>query len=305
MNTFRRITQVFNKAEIIPFDDNSKFVLMSDCHRGNGSSADDFVKNKLLYLTALKHYYNNKYTYIEIGDGDELWKNKKMSDIVEVHRDVFWFLSKLYKEGRLYFIYGNHDLAKQDEKYVKNNLYSYYDPREKRSIPLFKNIKIHEGLVLEHKQLGYKILLVHGHQGDFINDRFWKLGRFLVRYLWGPLSSIGINDPTSVSKDYYKKEAVERKLIEWVQKNKHMLIAGHTHRSMFPDAGEIPYFNDGSSVHPRCITAIEISKGSIELVKWNVQTKDDGSVFVGREVLAGPKSLKDYFDEAYRTLNEK
>lgn len=104
----------------------------------------------------------------------------------------------------------------------------------------------------------------------------------------------GVNDPTSTAKNYAKKDAVELKLSEWVIREKHMLIAGHTHRPMFPEVGEPPYFNDGSSVHPRSITAIEIDSGNITLVKWNVKTKDDGTLFIGREILAGPRKLSDY-----------
>jgi hypothetical protein len=66
---------------------------------------------------------------------------------------------------------------------------------------------------------------------------------------------------------------------------------------MFPEVGELPYFNDGSSVHPRCITAIEISEGNIILVKWQIKTRDDGTMYIGREVLAGPSKLEDYFKE--------
>lgn len=295
MNTLKRVSQVFKAADEIPFDDSSRIVLMSDCHRGNGSWADDFARNQNLYFAALSHYYKEKYTYIELGDGDELWKYKNLSDIVSIHSHVFWLLSNFYKEGRLHVIFGNHDIVKKYDKFVKNNMYEYFDEKERKYIPLFPDIKLHEGLILKHKATGDKILLIHGHQGDLINDGMWRLGRFLVRYLWGPLSSIGINDPTSAAKNYDKKDEVEQKLTEWVKKEKHMMIAGHTHRPMFPEAGDIPYFNDGSSVHPRCITAIEIAEANITLVKWNIQTREDGTLFIGREVLAGPRKLKDYF----------
>jgi UDP-2,3-diacylglucosamine pyrophosphatase LpxH len=296
MSTFKRVSQVFKTAEEIPFDDSSKIVLMSDCHRGNGSWSDAFSKNENLYFVALSYYYNEKFTYIEIGDGDDLWKNNNFSDIKQEHSDVFWLLSKFFKEERLHFIFGNHDIVKKNSKYVKNNLYEYYDEREKKTVSLFKNIKIHEGLILRYAVTNDKILLIHGHQGKCINDRMWWLGRFLCRTLWEPLSSLGINNPTSAAKNHYTKEAVEKKLTEWVKRKKHMLIAGHTHRPMFPETGDLPYFNAGSSVHPRCITAIEIIGGSILLVKWNVKTKEDGSLYIGKEVLAGPRKLKDYFN---------
>jgi UDP-2,3-diacylglucosamine pyrophosphatase LpxH len=296
MNALKRLSQVFESAEQIPFDDSSRIILMSDCHRGDGSWADDFSRNQNLYFAALNHYYNENYTYIEIGDGDELWKNKKLSDIVHNHSDAFWLLSKFFNERRLYLIYGNHDMVKKDNKFVKSNLYQYFDERKKRYIPLFENIIFHEGLVLRHKLSNNKILLIHGHQVDFLNDALWRLSRFLVRNLWRPLESFGVNDPTSTAKNYKKKEAVGKKLTEWVIKEKHMLIAGHTHRPMFPEVGEPPYFNDGSSVHPRCITGIEIIDGEIILVKWAVKTKNDGTMYIGREILAGPRKLKDYFN---------
>ncbi|EHQ89762.1 metallophosphoesterase [Desulfosporosinus youngiae] len=295
MNKLKRISKVFESAQEIPIDDSSRIILMSDVHRGDGSWADDFSKNQNLYFAALTHYYYENYTYIEIGDGDELWKNKRFSDIIYVHSNAFWLLSKFYDEGRLYMIFGNHDMVKSNAKFVDDTMNQYFDEREKKYIPLFKNIKLHEGLVLRHRVTDHKILLIHGHQVSFLDYELWWLSRFLVRYLWRPLESFGVNDPTSTAKNYRKKDAVEKKLTEWVIQEKHMLIAGHTHKPMFPEVGCHPYFNDGSSIHPRSITAIEIADGNIALVKWSVKTKDDGTLFIGRDVLAGPRKLTDYF----------
>jgi UDP-2,3-diacylglucosamine pyrophosphatase LpxH len=296
MNIFKRLSEVFKSAKQIPFDDTSRFVLMSDCHRGDGSRADDFSKNQNLYFAALTHYYKEKYTYIEIGDGDELWENSKLSKITEAHSDIFWLLSKFFNEGRLYLIFGNHDMVKKYSKFVKDNLYKYFVEREKKCIPLFENIKLHEGLVLRHRVTDDKIFVLHGHQVDCFNYDFWRVARFLARYLWRPLNSLGVNDPTRPAKNYVKKEKVEKRLTEWVIRERQMLIAGHTHRPMFPEVGEPPYFNDGSSVHPRCITGIEIADGYIMLVKWSIRPKDDGTLFIGRDVLAGPTKLSEYFN---------
>jgi UDP-2,3-diacylglucosamine pyrophosphatase LpxH len=294
MDKLARISKVFESSEEIPFDDSSKIILMSDVHRGDGSLADDFLKNRNLYFSALSHYYNENYTYIEIGDGDELWKNKKLSDIIYVHSDTFLLLSKFYNEGRLHLILGNHDWVKRDNNFVRNNLYQYFSEQKREYIPLFENIKLHEGLVLRYQETNQKILLIHGHQASFLDYDLWRLRRFLVRYLWRPLESFGLNDPTSTAKNYAKKDAIEKKLTEWVIQENHMLIAGHTHRPMFPEVGTPLYFNDGSSVHPQSITGIEITDGCIALVKWNVKTRDNGTLYIGKEILAGPRKIVEY-----------
>ncbi|MCX7922058.1 MAG: metallophosphoesterase family protein [Clostridia bacterium] len=295
MYEFKRLSQVFKSAEQIPFDDFSRIILMSDCHRGDGSWADDFSKNQNIYFAALTHYYNENYTYIELGDGDELWENTKLSDIMREHSNAFWLINKFIRENRFYSLYGNHDIVKRNKGFSKSKDYRNFDEREKEYLSSFGDVKFHEGLVLRHTDNGSKIFLVHGHQVDYLNDRLWRLSRFLVRYVWRTLELLGVNDPTSAAKNYNKKDAVEKKLAAWATRESQMLIAGHTHRPMFPEVGEALYFNGGSCVHPRCITGIEIADGNITLVKWSVKTKDDGTLVVGRDVLAGPRKLKDYF----------
>jgi UDP-2,3-diacylglucosamine pyrophosphatase LpxH len=293
MNAVDRISKAFQSAAEIPIDDSSKIILMSDVHRGDGSWADDFSGNENLYFAALTHYYHEQYMYIELGDGDELWKYKNMSDIVPVHKDTFLLLQNFFNEDRVYFIYGNHDMVKSNDHFVQKRFNRYYDAEKKSHVPLFEKVIFREALVLRYKDFDHKILLIHGHQGSMLDYAFWGLRRFLVRYVWKRLELFGFKDPTSTAKNYRKKDSIERNLTEWVVQEKHMLIAGHTHRPMFPDAGKPLYFNDGSCVHPRSITGIEITEGNITLVKWSVKTKDDGTMYIGREVLAGPRKLKE------------
>ena len=51
------------------------------------------------------------------------------------------------------------------------------------------------------------------------------------------------------------------------------MIAGHTHRPVYPNVGENLYFNDGTCIHPDGITCIEIENGKITLVKWALELK--------------------------------
>lgn len=289
------LTKVFHSSEEVLFDNSSKFVIMSDCHRGDGSWGDNFSNNQNLYFAALNFYYKKKYTYIELGDGDELWENRNLEQIIAVHSNVFWLLSKFYHKGKLYMLYGNHDMVKKKSDYVSCKCNTYFDESVKKRVPLFPNIKFHEGLILKNTDTGKKIFLTHGHQVDFLNYNLWKLARFLVRYLWRPIELVGFRDPTSASKNHKKKNMIEKYLVNWAKKEKYMIIAGHTHRPVFPKLGEPLYFNDGSCVHPRCITAIEIQDGEISLVKWCLMTRKDQSLYVGREFLAGPVKLQDFY----------
>lgn len=295
MSTNKRLNKVFKSAKEIAFNDSSKFIFFSDCHRGDNSWADDFAHNQTLFFHALNYYYDKGFTYIEIGDGDELWENKRFADIRQAHSHIFWKMSKFHKENRLYLIYGNHDIKWKNPKNVEKNLYRYYDERKGRYELLFDGIEVYEGLILKHSGTGNKIFLVHGHQVDLKNDNLWYLAKFVVRKIWRPLQRRGVKDPTSPAKNFKIKRKVEKKLKEWVEDNDQMLIAGHTHRSIFPDEGETPYFNDGCCVHPRCITGIELQNGEITLIKWWVKPKDDGALYVTREILEGPKKLHSFF----------
>ena len=80
--TLKRLSQVYNSAIHVPFDYNSRIIIMSDCHRGIGNWGDNFAHNQNIYFAALSFYYNNDYTYIELGDGDELWENRCYDTII-------------------------------------------------------------------------------------------------------------------------------------------------------------------------------------------------------------------------------
>ncbi len=295
MSATKRLSQVLAESKVLTIDENSRIVIMSDCHRGNNSWGDNFSGNQNLYFAALYYYYENGYTYIELGDGDELWENRSIEDIIEAHSDAFWLMSLFYRDQRFYMLYGNHDIVKRDPRYTQTKCHSFYCDSMNSELALFPGIEITEGLVLRYRHTDNRILLTHGHQGDFLNDTLWKLSRFLVRYLWRPLELVGIRDPTSTSKNTKKKNAVEKNLMDFAKEHNQMIICGHTHRPVFPKVGEAPYFNDGSCVHPRCITALELRNGMISLVKWAIMTRPDRSLYVGREVLEEPVRLGDYF----------
>ncbi|MUH34950.1 serine/threonine protein phosphatase [Zobellia amurskyensis] len=295
MSSNTRLSRAYQNAKTVPFDDESKFILFSDCHRGDNSFADDFANNRNIYFHALNFYYKEGFDYCEIGDGDELWENRFFESIFEAHKNVYGLLRKFHLSRRLHMIWGNHDMVYKDPEYVKKNLSSYFEPIVGESKELFEGITYHEGIILTHRNTQQEIFLTHGHQADWWNYTFWRWSRFLVRVLWKPLQVWGIADPTSPAKNYKELIKIERRIKRWILKNNLLItIVGHTHRPRFPEPGDIPFFNDGSCVHPRSITGIEIENGSISLIKWQISTTDDGTLRVVRVLLEGPQKLTDY-----------
>ena len=258
------LDRLWETAKRIPYGPEDKFVIFSDQHRGDNSWADDFAHNQSLYFFALQHYYEQGYTLIELGDCDELWENSDFACIRQAHSHVFWQLQRFALAGRLYLVYGNHDISKASQP------------------------GYHEALRLHYRGNEWgDIMLVHGHQADRLNRYLWPIGRLLVRFLWRPAQVLGINDPTSPATNPARRSAVEDKLRAWTTETGHWLIAGHTHKPRFTT----PYLNTGSCVHPRCITGIEIAGSYIILIKWWVAPDKQGRLTVKREILAGPRSI--------------
>lgn len=267
MSAAGRLDSAFSQALVLPLNKCSKYVLVSDCHRGIGTSSDNFLKNQHLYFAAMEHYYRRGFTYIELGDGEELWENRNIRNITEVHSDVYDMFAMYEKHQRLYLIYGNHDIIRK------------------------KDPKYHEAIILQGESTHDKSLyLTHGHQASLLNSTLWPIACFLVRYFWNPLENLGILDPTSAAKNYDVKEKCENTLRKWASENRHILITGHTHRPVMPDEPSC-YYNTGSCVHPRCITCIEVEHGSLTLVKWIMQARADSLLYVEREVIGGPVAL--------------
>jgi len=293
MGYYSRISKAFENAPVIPLTADSKYILISDCHRGNGTTNDNFLKNQNLYFAALNYYYEKGYTYIEVGDGDELWENRSMRDITEIHSNVFWLLNKFHQQNRLYMLYGNHDIVKKRQQFLRRScpVCAYAARPEFREI--LATLDFHSGLIMDDQESGQQVYLAHGHQADFLNSALWPMARFLVRYVWRVMEHFAFKDPTSAAKNNTHKEKTEKHLTKWAIKENHILVAGHTHRPMLGTYNS-PYFNTGSCVHPRCITGIEITNRCFTLVKWLVDTKEDRTLFVSREVLAGPICMDDY-----------
>ena len=100
MGYHSRINNAFEGALRLPLNMQSRYVIFSDCHRGIGKANDNFTKNEFIYIAALNYYFHRDFTYIELGDGDELWENRNMNAIKDMHQHSFDVLAKFFKQNK-------------------------------------------------------------------------------------------------------------------------------------------------------------------------------------------------------------
>lgn len=292
MLTDRRLTNAYNNAYIESFDENSKYIFFSDVHRGDDSISDEFARNQNLLLHALNHYYQKGFVYVEVGDGDELWEYSKFKHIRLAHTDIFVVMKKFFDKGRFIMLYGNHNIYLKNSKYVSENYFEFYDEYNQKRVELFRGLIPQEALLLKHRESEQEILIVHGHQGDFMNDQGWMISMFLLRYFWRFMHIVGFENPASPARNLFKRHKVEKAYNKWIEKHKMMLICGHTHRPKFPKVGELPYFNTGCCIRTRGICGIEIENDKITMVDWRIVADSSGVVRVARQVVRGPEPIE-------------
>jgi len=294
MRTENRLNECFNKAELIEFDNDAKYIMFSDVHRGDNSMSDEFAHNSNIYYHALNKYLKKGYTYIELGDGDELWEHSKFNDILRAHSDVFMLLREFYNKDRFKVLYGNHNIYLSKKLWVRKNLFKFRDDFLDKKSDLFPGIKPIESIRLKYKETGQEFLLIHGHQGDLLNDKIWYPSMLSLRFFWRFLHIMGFQNPSSPAKNRVKRHRIEKNFSKWINKKKIAIICGHTHRPKFSKKKEIPYFNTGCCIHPRGINGVEIVNGQIMLIDWRVRPERDGNLKITKKIIRGPMNISDY-----------
>lgn len=294
MRTFQRLMKAYNRAEVRTIDETSRYVFMSDVHRGNGGISDEFSKNRNTYIYALNEYYKRGFTYVEVGDGDELWEANHMNVIQEAHTDAVAAIKQFFDDDRMIMMYGNHNMDMRKDEYVRKHYDHYYNRYTEEQVDLFPGLEVLESLILKQEDTGQEIFVVHGHQGDVANDQLWFLTMLSLKYFWRHFRAFGIKSPASPIKNIFKRHKIERNYIKWIVRNRMALICGHTHRFKYPKTNELPYFNTGCCVYPTTITALELENNMLSLIRWKVLVNDEGINQVRRMVLQGPRPIEEF-----------
>ncbi|SDE77903.1 Calcineurin-like phosphoesterase superfamily domain-containing protein [Mucilaginibacter pineti] len=308
------LTKPGKKGLVIPFNSQTdSYIILSDQHKGARDDMDIFALAEKNYLTALDHYDNEKFFYINLGDSEELWENLFIT--IKRHNKATFDAEKRFIKRKAFLkIFGNHDLYWDNDPLAIPGLMQIYG----------EAIKIYEGAILQTtiNKKPLNIYMTHGHQGDLQSDGNW-FSKWFVSDIWAPLQAyLKINPNTPANNDQLKTDH-NRIMYEWSSTREHtLLITGHTHQPVFKSLTHLEklydemarakkanntaalaeiekqitnrhmqgdavpdfstyhptYFNSGCCCfNDGDITGIEIAQGSIRLIKWeyNQQNKSE------------------------------
>jgi predicted phosphodiesterase len=253
-----------------------KIIIFSDQHKGNRDRADDFANNELNYLNALDFYKQQNFSFINLGDSEELWKYT-IEEVLNNNEKAF-AAEAAFQPNNYYKTFGNHDIIWKNKIDSERLLKKYF------AVPL----PVYEGILIK-TIIGTETLTIfctHGHQGDKMSDNN-GFSTWLVAHIWAPVQrylQINVNTP---SKDDRLRNKHNKLMHEWSSNRKNLLlITGHTHKPVFASGkyavktshkieevsgGSLKpsYFNTGCCCfNDGDITGIEIADGHIRLIKW-------------------------------------
>lgn len=207
--------RLFAGAPLVKMTGRDRLVVFSDLHVGNRSRGDDFLKNADLFMTVLRrHYLGQGYSLVLNGDIEELLRFS-LREIESSWPDLFELFGEFDREGRLYKIVGNHDIA----------------------LPLYREYpfqgRLLDGLKVQHRD--DVLFIFHGHQASGFHTRFSQLVGLSLRYLARPL---GIKN-YSVSQNRLRRFRMERRVYAFSHAGRLASLVGHTHRPLFESLSKV------------------------------------------------------------------
>jgi UDP-2,3-diacylglucosamine pyrophosphatase LpxH len=204
-----------------------RYIIFSDQHRGARNGADDFQVAERAYNAALAYYLHMGHTLIVLGDVEELWEETP-AVVIRAYRHSLELEARFHQRGRYVRIWGNHDDEWQYADSVHRHLDTVYG-----APPLHVQESLHFTVVEGTEELG-ALFLLHGHQGDAFNDKWSRIARIFVRYVWRTfqrLTRISLNTPAT---SWNLRKKINEAMYAWAaEQHKLILIAGHTHTPVF------------------------------------------------------------------------
>ncbi|MFY0688942.1 MAG: hypothetical protein JXQ90_17360 [Cyclobacteriaceae bacterium] len=206
---YQSLDRLYDRSKREPLDNDSRWVIFSDLHMGDGSSSDDFLPNAQLFHTAARNYYlKNDFSLILNGDIEEL-QRYTWTKIYRQWKKTFELFEDFANKTQLVKTIGNHDLKLGVTEPLP---YDYF--------------------LTEGFRLGYgenDLFVFHGHQASKKYQQRNEWVGFTLKYFANPL---GIKN-YSVSHSSTKQFKIEKRVYRYSTHNKRISIIGHTHRPLF------------------------------------------------------------------------
>lgn len=206
--TYPHLDILFDDSHELEISSNSKIVIFSDLHMGDGGNTDDYALKAEIFHQILSHYQKQEFFLILNGDVEEL-QRFKLSAITHRWKDTYKLFDKFAKHGRFFKTVGNHDMALR------------LDTSPSSDYILYETLKLN--------YFNDELFVFHGHQASKKYQKNHDLIGFTLKYVANPL---GIKN-YSVSHSSKKQYAIEKKAYEYSRLRKIASIIGHTHRPLF------------------------------------------------------------------------
>ncbi|MBL6955493.1 MAG: metallophosphoesterase family protein [Chlorobium phaeobacteroides] len=215
------LERLLNSSKSLSLESDTRILILSDLHMGNGGRRDEFRRNAELVEGVLENYYlSEKYNLILNGDVEELFKFP-LNNIVDTWRDIYELFLRFNENGFFYKTFGNHDASLQDEKEY-----------------------ILAPFLLESLKLLYgqeSVLVFHGHQASvFLWETYPIVSRSIVWFLRYIAKPFGIRN-FSIAYNSRRRFAIEKSIYDFSNQSKIVSVIGHTHRPLFESLSKVDY----------------------------------------------------------------
>lgn len=205
------LDDLLDAAPVRTLDAESRLVILSDMHLGNGRRNDDCLHNRDRLTAALTGYYLPKgYTLVLNGDIEELLRSRR-DDIRQAWADLYRVFGEFRRQGRLVWLRGNHEIlpGSHDRPATADGF---------------------DGEALRLDWKGRSFLVFHGHQAGLRNSG--KYNRWIGLALRLFANPLGIGN-RSVAHNSQKRFQVEKLVYDFSRQRGIASIIGHTHRPLF------------------------------------------------------------------------
>lgn len=208
--------------------ENTKIVIFSDFHRGNGDKTDGFHSCHQSYCNAIRYYHDEGFSIYLLGN-IEKFNNNRMESIISKYKEVYEIERSLTKLDRLCRIAGNDD---------KPFLHLHNSPSE-FTASFFRNSKndlleVFDSMILETEKDGSKIgelVLVHGPSGSTPPSDAQNLS---LKRFWSSIRRFFFRSIKSPANDFNLRLDYDKSMYQWIKhKPKRILITGCTHHPVF------------------------------------------------------------------------